>query len=104
MGRHTGALASSSSTLLKTCSEYLNESSNVPRANRDGELLICPEDGFPELDGGQVFGAGRTRAENGSDFGLSIVRQFAEGHCREIAVPDEKHRGGKFDSRGAGFR
>ena len=66
----------------------------------------CTEDGFYVADDGpgipeehhtQVFDRGFTRTDNGTGFGLAIVKQVCEAHGWEIEVGTSEAGGARFD-------
>jgi signal transduction histidine kinase len=59
--------------------------------------------GIPESDREDVFEAGYSTNEDGTGFGLRIVRQIANAHGWEITVIESEHGGTRFDITGVEF-
>jgi signal transduction histidine kinase len=57
-------------------------------------------DGFDEGAGEDLFEPGFTTADEGTGFGLSIVRQIAEAHGWEVAVTGGETGGARFEFTG----
>jgi len=53
--------------------------------------------GIPEEDRGDVFEAGYSTAEDGTGFGLSIVKQVADAHGWDVRVTDGSEGGARFE-------
>jgi len=67
---------------------------------------FCVEDdgpGIPRDDREEVFTAGYTTAEEGTGFGLRIVKQVADAHGWDISVTDGAAGGARFEITGVGF-
>lgn len=69
----------------------------------DGFYVEDDGPGIPENARDEVFEAGYSTAEDGNGFGLSIVKQVADGHGWTICVTDGSEGGARFEVRGAGI-
>jgi len=56
--------------------------------------------GIPKAKRDEVFEAGYSTTENGTGFGLSIVKQVAEAHGWDIDVTDSSEGGARFEITG----
>lgn len=84
--------------------------------HNEGDVSICVgplQDGFYVSDDGSgipsekksdVFDAGVTTNEDGTGFGLHIVRQFSVAHDWEILVTDSESGGARFEFRDVSFQ
>lgn len=59
--------------------------------------------GIPEDRRSDIFVAGYSTAKEGTGFGLSIVKQIAEGHDWEICVTEGSDGGTRFEITGVDF-
>jgi PAS domain S-box-containing protein len=59
--------------------------------------------GIPEENRDQVFESGYSTAEDGTGFGLSIVKQIAGAHGWDVAVTDATDGGARFEFTGVEF-
>ncbi|MGZ0746971.1 sensor histidine kinase [Haloparvum sp. AD34] len=68
----------------------------------DGSGFYVADDGpgVPEADRDQVFEAGYSTAEEGTGFGLSIVREVARAHGWSVDVTDSDSGGAQFEITG----
>jgi len=69
----------------------------------DGFYIEDDGSGIPEDERGNVFDAGYSTTEDGTGFGLSIVKQIAEGHGWDIRVTDGFNGGARFEFTGVDF-
>lgn len=69
----------------------------------DGFYLEDDGPGVPEADRERVFEHGYTTRENGTGFGLSIVRSIIGAHGWDIAVPESEDGGARFEITGIAF-
>ncbi len=69
----------------------------------DGFYVEDDGPGIPEDVREEVFTAGHTTAEEGTGFGLSIVKQVAEAHGWEVIVTDGAGDGARFEVTGVTF-
>jgi PAS domain S-box-containing protein len=75
--------------LFRNAIEHAGESVTV-RVGRDADALYVADDG-PGIDDsvrGRIFEHGYSAGEEGTGYGLSIVRQIADAHGWEISVVD----------------
>ena len=63
----------------------------------DGVYFADDGDGIPEGDREQVFERGYSTSEDGTGFGMSIVKQIADAHGWEIRVTDSDNEGARFE-------
>ncbi|MFB6361152.1 MAG: PAS domain S-box protein [Halobacteriales archaeon] len=63
----------------------------------DGFYVEDDGPGIPEEEQGSIFAAGYSTAEEGTGFGLRIVREITEAHGWEIAVSDSEAGGARFE-------
>jgi signal transduction histidine kinase len=56
--------------------------------------------GIPSDTRDEVFEQGYSTADDGTGFGLSIVREIAEAHGWEISATDSAEGGARFEIRG----
>lgn len=69
----------------------------------DGFYVEDDGPGIPEDDRDEVFDAGYSTAEEGTGFGLSIVKQIASAHGWDIRVTEGTDGGARFEIRGVAF-
>jgi len=60
--------------------------------------------GVPEGDHEKIFERGYSTRQDGTGFGLSIVREVVEGHGGSITVTDSEDGGARFEIRGIEVR
>ncbi|WP_254840825.1 PAS domain S-box protein [Natronomonas marina] len=73
------------------------------RVGRIGDRGIYVEDtgpGIPEGDRETVFEPGHSSAEDGTGFGLTIVRRIAEAHGWNVEIVDGEDGGARFEFTG----
>ena len=65
----------------------------------DGEGFYVEDDGFgiPEADRERVFEPGHSTTEDGTGFGLAIVRQVADAHGWDVTVTEGADGGARFE-------
>ncbi|ERG92256.1 MAG: histidine kinase-, DNA gyrase B-, and HSP90-like ATPase [Haloquadratum walsbyi J07HQW1] len=63
----------------------------------DGFYLADDGSGIPEDKRDNVFEAGYTTTEQGTGFGLSIVKQVVEAHDWEISITESAEGGARFE-------
>ncbi|WP_254272118.1 ATP-binding protein [Haloarcula marina] len=68
--------------------------------NRDGFYVSDDGPGIPETDRERVFESGYTTREDGTGFGLRIVREIVEAHGGTISVTDGEAGGARFEVSG----
>ena len=67
---------------------------------RDGFYVADDGAGVPEDEREAVFEAGYSTAEDGTGFGLSIVRRIAEAHGWTVTVTESEDGGARFEFAG----
>lgn len=70
---------------------------------QDGFYVEDDGPGIPEANRDDVFEAGYSTAEDGTGFGLSIVKQVARAHGWEIRVADGSEGGARFEITGVEY-
>jgi signal transduction histidine kinase len=63
----------------------------------DGFYVADDGNGIPESEQDDVFDAGYTTTEQGTGFGLSIVKQVVEAHGWEISITESSEGGARFE-------
>ena len=63
----------------------------------DGFYVADDGNGIPESKQDDVFDAGYTTTEQGTGFGLSIVKRVAEAHGWEISITESSEGGARFE-------
>jgi PAS domain S-box-containing protein len=66
----------------------------------DGFYVADDGPGVPVAKRGEVFDAGYSTADDGTGFGLNIVREIAEAHAWEVRVTDSESGGARFEITG----
>lgn len=66
-------------------------------ASSDGFYFEDDGPGIPEDERDMVFAPGHTTSEDGTGFGLSIVKRIAEAHDWEVQVTDGADGGARFE-------
>ena len=69
----------------------------------DGFYVADDGPGIPEADRDSVFEAGYSTAEDGTGFGLSIVKQVADAHGWDVRVTESADGGARFEITGVEF-
>ena len=69
-------------------------------ATDDGFYVADTGPGIPESDREEVFEAGYSTNEDGTGFGLRIVKQIADAHGWEIIMTESKGGGARFEITG----
>jgi len=69
----------------------------------DGFYVADDGPGIPEAERRDVFEAGYSTAEDGTGFGLSIVKEVAEAHRWDITVTEGIDGGARFEITGVEF-
>jgi signal transduction histidine kinase len=69
-------------------------------ATDDGFYVADTGPGIPESDREEVFEAGYSTNEDGTGFGLRIVKQIADAHEWEIMVTESEGDGARFEITG----
>ncbi len=68
-----------------------------------GFYIADDGEGIPESEREQVFQSGYSTVDDGTGFGLTIVRDIVEAHDWEIQVTDSADGGARFDITGVEF-
>jgi signal transduction histidine kinase len=66
----------------------------------DGFYVEDDGPGIPEKERQEVFEVGVSTSEEGTGFGLSIVREVVAAHGWEITVTEGREGGARFDITG----
>jgi len=66
----------------------------------DGFYVEDTGTGIPPEDRGDIFEAGYSTADDGTGFGLRIVKQIADAHGWTVTVTDGENGGARFEIRG----
>ncbi|MFB6218468.1 MAG: PAS domain-containing sensor histidine kinase [Halobacteriaceae archaeon] len=69
----------------------------------DGFYVADDGPGIPAEERDRVFDAGYSGAEDGTGFGLAIVKQIAVAHGWEVAAAESADGGTRFEIAGVGF-
>lgn len=72
-----------------------------PLDGRPGFFVADDGPGIPEDEREAVFESGHTTSEDGSGFGLAIVREIASAHGWTVRVTDSEAGGARFEFDGA---
>ncbi|NGM70760.1 PAS domain S-box protein [Natronolimnobius sp. AArcel1] len=68
----------------------------------DGFYVADDGPGIPVEDRSSVFDFGQTTREDGTGFGLPIVKEIAEAHGWKVRIADSMHGGARFEIVGFG--
>jgi len=71
-------------------------------ALEDGFYVADDGPGIPEKERSQVFDSGYSTNDEGTGFGLAIVREIVAGHGWEITVTESEDGGARFEITGVG--
>ncbi|MBB6645525.1 hybrid sensor histidine kinase/response regulator [Halobellus ruber] len=66
----------------------------------DGFFVADTGPGIPESDREDIFEAGYSTTEDGTGFGLRIVKEIADAHGWEITVTESQQGGARFEIKG----
>ena len=69
----------------------------------DGFAVVDDGTGFDLADPSDAFDAGVTTSEEGTGFGLRIVREIVDAHGWEISAAESASGGARFEITGVGF-
>ena len=84
--------------LLQNSIEYGGETVTVTIGGREEGFFIADDGpGIPAEDRERVFDAGYTTSEEGTGFGLRIVKQVIEAHGWDVSVTESANGGARFD-------
>ena len=84
-----------------TSSRPEGDDATVTVSAMDGGFYVADNGpGIPEADREEVFEAGYSTAEDGTGFGLRIVRQVADAHGWEVTATESESGGARFQVTG----
>ena len=90
--------------LIRNAVEHSNTGVTVTVGELDNGFYVEDDGhGIPEADRDAVFEAGYSTTEDGTGFGLSIVKQVAEAHGWDVRVTDGSAGGARFEITGVEF-
>ncbi|MEF8830264.1 MAG: ATP-binding protein, partial [Halobacteriales archaeon] len=93
-----GRLQQMLENLFRNAVEHGGESVDVRIGFEDDCMYVTDDgEGIPEDDRDELFAAGYSTAEEGTGFGLSIVKQIAEAHGWEVSVAESEAGGARFE-------
>ncbi|MFC6989315.1 response regulator [Haloplanus sp. GCM10025708] len=86
--------------LLKNVGDHAGPTATVTVGTTNGGFYVEDDgDGVPETDRARVFDIGYTTGDDGTGFGLSIVKEIAEAHAWEVSVTESDAGGARFEFR-----
>jgi PAS domain S-box-containing protein len=84
--------------LYRNSVEHAGADVAVTVGTREGGFFVDDDGpGIPESERETVFEAGHTNVENGTGFGLAIVKQIADAHGWTVDVRESESGGARFD-------
>ena len=87
--------------LYRNAAEHSGESVTIRVGEMNGGFYVADTGpGIPESEREAVFEAGYSTNEEGTGFGLRIVKQIIEAHGWEIAVTESEQGGARFEITG----
>ena len=87
--------------LIRNAVEHGGESVTITAGERDGGFYVADDGpGIPEDQRESVFEMGYSTAEDGTGFGLNIVKQVADAHGWAIRATDGSDGGARFEFSG----
>ena len=90
--------------LIRNGVEHVGSDVTVTVGDLDGGFYLEDDGpGIPPGDRGDVFKTGHTTSEQGTGFGLSIVKQIVESHGWEIRIAEGANGGARFEVTGVEF-
>lgn len=90
--------------LFRNAVEHGGNDVSVTVGEIDGGFYVEDDGpGIPEDDREDVFTAGYSTTEDGSGFGLSIVKEIADAHGWEIRIEESQAGGTRFEIAGIDF-
>jgi signal transduction histidine kinase len=93
-----GRLAQLLENLMRNAVEHTSLSVTVTVGELEGGFYVEDDgSGIPEDSRNDVFDAGHTTIEEGTGFGLSIVKEVAEAHGWEITITEGSEGGARFE-------
>lgn len=98
-----GRLCELFENLFRNAVEHGGEEVRVgPMDSTGGFYVEDTGPGIPAADRDQVFEVGYTSTADGIGFGLSIVRQIADGHGWDVTITDSDEGGARFEVNDSG--
>ena len=76
---------------------------DIDDGSRRGFYVEDDGPGIPEDGRDQVFGMGYTTTDDGTGFGLSIVREVVDAHGWDVAVTESEDGGARFEVTGVEY-
>lgn len=88
--------------LFRNAVQHGNEVGRVWVGHEGSDTVYVEDDGsgIPNDEREKVFEAGRTSMEEGTGFGLTIVKRIAEAHGWQVRVADGRDGGARFEFAG----
>ncbi|MFD1641882.1 ATP-binding response regulator [Halohasta litorea] len=87
--------------LIRNSIEHVGETVSIHLGTLDGGFYFEDDGpGIPEAERGEIFEAGYTTNEDGTGFGLNIVREIAEAHGWAVEITDGTEGGARFEFTG----
>jgi len=84
--------------LIRNAVEHTNQDVTVTVGELEGGFYIEDDgSGIPEDSRDDVFEAGHTTTDEGTGFGLSIVKEVAEAHGWEVSIAEGSEGGARFE-------
>ena len=81
--------------------EHVGETVSIHLGTLDGGFYFEDDGpGIPEAERGEVFETGYTTNEDGTGFGLNIVREIADAHGWGVEITDGSEGGARFEFTG----
>jgi PAS domain S-box-containing protein len=91
--------------LYRNAVEHGGESVTIHVGETDGGFYVADTGpGIPESKRDDIFEAGYSTGEQGTGFGLRIVKQIADAHGWAVTVTESEQGGARFDISGVGTR
>lgn len=90
--------------LFRNAREHAGADATVRVATCEGGFIVEDDGpGIPDQIGENVFQSGYTTDEDGTGYGLAIVKQIADAHDWTISVPAGSEGGARFEFRNVEF-
>jgi PAS domain S-box-containing protein len=84
--------------LYRNSVEHGGDGVTISVGKMDGGFYVADTgSGIPKADRKQVFKSGYSTAEDGTGFGLRIVKQIADAHGWKVAVTESEQGGARFE-------
>jgi PAS domain S-box-containing protein len=91
--------------LYRNAVEHGGESVTIHVGETDGGFYVADTGpGIPESKRDDIFEAGYSTGEQGTGFGLRIVKQIGDAHGWAVTVTESEQGGARFDISGVGTR